>query len=155
MKIALMALLIALASSTPQPARAAGDHYIIKGTVTQDHTTVAGANVRILCYYSGVEKVVQADAAGRYSLTVAPADCPLGTVVRASVGYDPNGNVTSYRAGITFGHMEQLTVADVKLVILGSVPEYDWIGATMALGLGGLGSIVIIRRYGAKVHIHE
>jgi len=147
--IAAAALLMTLVGSTPHPAGAANDTITITGIVAQDLDVIAGANVRVVCYYSGFEKVVQASATGRYSLVVALVDCPIGTVVKTSVGYDHDGNITSYRAGVTFERVRQLTVANIKVIILGSVPEYDWASATLASGFG-LGGVMMMRHYRAK-----
>lgn len=145
-KRVVLTLAIAVISSfmVPQTAAAASP-ITIEGVVYDKHNTpVPGVTVVAWCgditFFGGSDAT---DANGYYHITTNSDDCPFANELTVTTDVDNDGGSD----GATHTQVHTSTYISIHLGDYASVviPEYDWIGAGIAV-LAGVGVIGFVRR---------
>lgn len=139
--LVFVATVLILASST---VHAVPLFIRIKGTVTKNGQPVAGMQVGVNCRNESLYKPIgntNTDSSGNYEVYAATFDCPAGATIEVTAGPDDDGkSVTAAKS-----RLYPDTVIDVEMGTNIPIPEYGWLGGTIAAATG-MGVIVVARR---------
>jgi len=139
MKKVVLGLLVAVFAAvgvTSASASAAPPQTSVTGVVTENHMSVAGAAVSVLC--DGHTETDTTNAQGAYLVNYPAADCPFGSTVKVTATKSGKSGTAS---GTVEGKTTKLNIAIVNV----EIPEYGLIGALIAGGTG-VGFIAYRRR---------